>query len=473
MFIGRKEEMKKLDRLSKLNKASLVVCEGRRRIGKSRLIQEFGKKYNHFIEVQGLSPRQDITNKNQLSNFSRVISTYFGLPLMTFNNWNEALMLLAKLTEKIKVLIFLDEISWMGSDDKDFVGQLKIAWDTKFKKNTKLMLVLCGSVSSWIDHNILNSTSFMGRVSLTIKLDELSLSFCNQFWGKKKERISSFEKFKLLAITGGIPRYLEEIHYSETAESNIKAMCFDRSGLLFNEFDSIFNDIFSKKATIYKQIVSELVTGNHRFIDICKKIKVAPNGVISKYLDDLEKSGFISRDYVYSLKTGNKGKLSKYRLKDNYMRFYLKYIEPNKDKIKKGLYQFSSMENLSNFDIIMGFQLENLVHNNIISLISMLNIPYENILSASPYFQNRTSRQKACQIDLLIHTKNSIYICEIKFRKKTTNKVIGEVKEKIKRLKYPKNYSIRPVLIYLGTISKEIESEQFFDKIIPLERYLD
>ncbi len=472
MFIGRKEELEKLERISKLNKASLVVCRGRRRIGKSTLIQHFGKKFKYFYEFQGLSPRGSISKNDQLKNFSRLMSDQFDLPELSFHNWNEAFSFLSKLTGKKKVILFLDEISWMGNDDKDFAGQLKIAWDTKFKLNKKLILVLCGSVSSWIDQNILNSTDFMGRISLTITLDELPINHCNQFFGKKKDRISSYEKFKLLAITGGVPRYLEEIDITESAEQNIKHMCFDSSGILFNEFDSIFNDIFSLKAGVYKQIVEALVNSKLSFSEICKKIKVEPNGVISKYLFDLETSGFISREHTFSSLTGKKGKLSKYRLRDNYIRFYLKYIFPEKDKIEKNIYRYLSPENLGGFETAMGLQLENLVLSNLNSIIAILNIPPEIILSASPYFQNKTTRQKACQIDLLIHTKSTLYVCEIKFKKKIPKTVIHEVKEKILRLKYSKNTSVRPVLIHVGKVAPSIIEEHFFDKIIPLEDLL-
>ena len=113
MFIGRKEELETLERIAKLNKAAIVVCRGRRRIGKSRLIQEFAKKFKNFYEFQGLAPRENISNKDQLTNFSNFMSQYFGLPQLNLNNWNEAFSLLAKLTEKNKALILLDEISWM------------------------------------------------------------------------------------------------------------------------------------------------------------------------------------------------------------------------------------------------------------------------------------------------------------------------------------------------------------------------
>lgn len=464
MFLGRKKELQILERLFGLQKASLVVCRGRRRIGKSRLIQEFGKKATHFYEFQGISPRSGMSNQSQLDNFGRLMAEQFDLPGLVFKNWTDAFSLLAKNTIRGKTVILLDEISWMATYDNDFVGQLKIAWDTKFKKNKNLILVLCGSVTSWIDDNILNSSDFVGRISATITLEELPLNLCHEFWGKKKNLISSFEKLKIFSITGGIPRYLEEINFHETSEDNIKQLCFSPEGILFHEFDRVFRDIFSKRAEYYKKIVKILVQRKLSFKDICKVIKVDPNGVISKYLSDLEMSGFLDRDYVYDI-NGRETKLSHFRLKDNYLRFYLKYIEPNKEKIKNGLFEFKSLENFPGWETILGFQFENLILNHKKRIHDILNIPPDAILSSSPYFQNKTNRTEPCQIDLLIQTKNTLYVCEIKFKKKIEKNLINEVSEKIKRLKYPKVYSIRPVLIYEGDLSETLRNDSYFISI--------
>jgi len=89
--------------------------------------------------------------------------------------------MLATLTKQGPYVIFFDEISWLGGKDKDFPGKLKGVWDTQLKKNPQLKLILCGSVSSWIQENILKSKEFVGRVSLTIDLDELPLCQANHF----------------------------------------------------------------------------------------------------------------------------------------------------------------------------------------------------------------------------------------------------------------------------------------------------
>jgi hypothetical protein len=168
MFVGRNREMKLLTDLFALKKASLVVCKGRRRIGKSTLIQQFAQKCSTFLEFQGLPPREGISNTDQLNAFSEQLSRQTLFPKIKIESWYQAFSILNGVIKNEKTVVFLDEISWMAGNDKDFAGQLKIIWDTELKKHSQLMLVLCGSVTSWIEDNIMNHTGFMGRVSLVI-----------------------------------------------------------------------------------------------------------------------------------------------------------------------------------------------------------------------------------------------------------------------------------------------------------------
>lgn len=222
-FIGRKKELKQLSLLLKKKTASLVVVKGRRRIGKSRLIEEFGKSFDTVFSFAGVFPTPHTTPKDQRDHFGWQLAKIVGELPFKEDDWNGHFLRLANYTRKGRLLILLDEISWMGSLDPNFLGKLKNAWDLEFKKNPRIVLVLCGSVSTWINKNILSSTGYFGRVSLTITLKELPLDACNQFWISKKNsfgNISAYEKFKMLSVTGGIPKYLEEIHPNLPAERN-------------------------------------------------------------------------------------------------------------------------------------------------------------------------------------------------------------------------------------------------------------
>ncbi len=470
MFFGREQELEQLEGFLKKPIASLAVCSGRRRIGKSTLIEYAAKGYP-FYEFYGLSPREGITNQDQLDHFSRLLTKHFSMPLIQFTDWHEALDMLATLTQKGHYVLFLDEISWMGGKDKDFPGKLKGIWDTKLKKNPELKLILCGSVSSWIHENILESKGFVGRVSLTIDLEELPLFQANRFWSKAPY-ISAYEKCKILSVTGGIPRYLEEINPSLDAEKNIKQLAFTAGGLLVDEFDKIFSDLFGKMAAEYQSIVRTLIHQPHSADEIAQLLNIELSGHLSRKLAVLKECGFLVRDYVWKEKK-RIDKLSKYRLRDNYLRFYLKYIEPKKELIEKKLYTDLDLENLPDWASIMGLQFENLVLNNLRQIVKMLEISPESLQSASPYFQNATKTNPGCQIDLLLQTKYTTYLCEIKSSKTIGTEVITEVLEKINRLKIPKTVSLRPVLIYQGELSKQVIKENFFSKLIAFDDFLE
>ncbi len=471
-FVGRKQELSQLNLLLNKKSASLVVVKGRRRIGKSRLIEEFGKSQKMYT-FSGVLPNENTTLQSQLHEFGWQLGKMLNQPAFKDDNWNDLFLRLANETRKGRVLILFDEISWMGSLDPDFLGKLKNAWDLEFKKNPHLILVLCGSVSAWIEKNILNSSGFLGRISLSLTVEELPLFDCDKLWIDNGDNISAYEKFKILSVTGGIPKYLEEIQSHLSAEENIKNLCFNRSGLLFNEFDQIFTDIFANRSEIYKRIVECLADGKYEYEDIYKKLNIEKSGVISEYLDELVKSGFLRRDFTWHIKNGKASKLSKYRVSDNYLRFYIKYIAPNKEKIERNSYVNQSLAALPGWEGAMGLQFENLVLNNRQQILKYLRINPDDMIYDNPFFQRKTMRQECCQIDYLIQTRfDTLYICEIKFSKHPIKTdIISEVQEKMRRLKTPRHISRRAVLIHVNGVHQDIIDSHYFSNIIDCSEF--
>lgn len=473
-FVGREYELSELKRFLNKKSASMIVIRGRRRIGKSRLVEEFAKDHK-FLSFAGLAPTKKTTKYSELDEFSRQFSRETGSPKIKFDDWGGAFTYLAKFANTGRIIVFLDEISWMGSKDPDFLGKLKNAWDKEFKKNDKLILILCGSASSWIEENILSSTGFVGRISYKLKLEELPLQDCINFWNKLSMNVSAYEKLKILAITGGIPKYLEEIDPRLSAEDNIRNLCFINGALLVDEFKQIFNTLFLHNTEMYKRIVRLLANGTKENRKICAGLKIKQTGKLSKYLQELILAGFIRRDYSWDIKTGlDNEKLSKYRLSDNYLRFYLKYIEKNISKIERGIYKFKSLASLPEWQTILGLQFENLVLNNRHYLYQELNIKQEDIIVENPFFQRKTASQAGCQIDYMIQTKfNCLYICEIKFSKNEIDiDIIREVQKKIDKIKKPKSYSCRPVLIHVNGVSDDVLETDYFANIIDFGKFL-
>jgi AAA+ ATPase superfamily predicted ATPase len=465
-FFGREQELLYLNDLWKKQSPSLVVVTGRRRIGKSTLIEKFGEKVN-FFEFVGVPPSSGITAESQREAFAKQLIKYFG-EAPEEHDWWELLYFLNKKTGNQKTIILFDEISWMALEDPEFLGIIKTIWDTEFKKKKELVFILCGSISSWIEKNILSSTGFLGRVSLTLRLDELPLSVCDLFWRQRRSDISIYEKCLLLSVTGGIPRYLEELRADLPAEENIRRMCFEPGGFLFTEFDRIFSDLFNKRSSLYKQIVLSLVTGPKERKEIAEFVGLKLGGVLSDYLEDLVQAGFITRHPTWSLSQTKQSNLILFRLSDNYLRFYLKYVMPNKNLIELKTFSYRSLSTLPGFSSMMGLQFENLVFHNRFALHKALGIPREDIVMEGPFFQRKTKGQSGCQIDYMIQMRfGTIYVCEIKFSKdKIGLDVISQVKDKIASCKRPKFISWRPVLIHVNGVTSEIEEAGYFAHII-------
>ena len=467
-FIGREKELAILNRFTQKKTASFLVVRGRRRIGKSRLIEEFAKPYK-FYSFSGIAPTEKTTAQSQRDEFASQFNKQ-GLPKVKADDWNDLFWLLADKVKKGQIVILLDEISWMGSKDTNFLGKLKNVWDIYFKKNPYLMLIVCGSASSWIEKNLLSSTGFVGRISFTLTLEELPLKDCQYFWDNKVKHIAAMEKLKLLSVTGGIPRYLEEINPSLSSEENIKNMCFIKGAFLVDEFKRIFSNLFLRNSEEYKKIVTILASGSKEFKELSQILTIdkTASGRTLEYLEELILAGFVKRDYTWSLKNGYDSKLSKFRLTDNYLRFHLKYIDKNKTKIERNAFAAKSLSSLPGWDSMLALQFENLVLNNKSYLWDKLALKSEDILSENPFFQHKTAKQDGCQIDYLIQTRfGSIYVCEIKFSKSPiTEKVIEEVQKKIKRLKRPKGLSYRPILIHINGVTKSLITKDYFSDII-------
>lgn len=469
-FYGRERELGMLKELQDSRVARMVVLRGRRRIGKSRLAEKFGEFFDQHLTFVGLPPEKGVTAEIQRRHFAHALEKQTNQFALRFDDWDFLFDALSRVSGRGKVLIILDEINWMGSLDPAFLGKLKTAWDLYFKKNPGLVLLLSGSMSAWIEKHILRSTGFFGRIALDIVLQELPLYQCNYFWQPFEQSVAASEKFKILSVTGGVPLYLESINPKCSAEENIRRLCFRKEGLLFLEFDRIFSDVFGIRAPAYKKIIENLAHGPADQTTLLRKTGIEKSGVYSEYLEDLVKTGYLARDYTWSLKSGKFSKLSRYRLCDNYLRFYLRYVEPNKANIwqNRDLLPVGWMT-------IMGLQFENLVLNNRQAIQHLLGIQPAEIRIDNPYFQRATKKRAGVQIDYLIQTRfNTLYVCEMKFcRDRIGLEIVEEMRQKIKALSCPRGYSVRPVLIHVNGVTEQLEEQDFFSHIIDFSKLLE
>ncbi len=473
LFTGRKRELQDLKSLLGKKSASLVVIRGRRRIGKSRLVDEFSKEA-HSVTFTGLPPDKNTTAQSQREEFARQLRMVFGLPGLKADDWGDLFTMLSKALPNEPIIVMLDEITWMGSKDPSFLGKLKIVWDLYFSKMPDLILILCGSVSSWIEKNILSSTGFLGRVSLKIHLRELSLQECSQLLEKIGFRGSTQEKFIILSLTGGVPWYIEQINPQFMALENIHRLCFSPNGLFVDEFKNIFHDLFGKRSKIYKKIVEFLANGPADNTTIASNIHYASSGKLSEYLEELVVAGYLRQEHTWGLKTGKESRNSRYRIRDNFLRFYLKYMLPNLSKIERDSFKNISLFSIPSWESIMGLQFENLVLNNRDLLLQELGICSEEVVYDNPFFQKKGVQKEGCQIDYLIQTRfGNLFVCEIKFsRNPIAHNVIEEMKTRLSTLQAPRGYAKIPVLIHVNGVTSEVKESGFFSRIIDFGKLL-
>ena len=475
-FIGRKEYLEDLESLWRKRSSSVVACRGRRRIGKSTLFREFARRTaDSYVEIEGLPPDKNMTNQMQLDNFISALASQTGCSMDAVPDWLHAFQRLEQQIDDTKrTVVLLDEISWMGGYDPVFPGVLRTAWETFLHRHDRLILVICGSVSAWIKENILGNTGFTGRFSRDYVLPELSLAECAEFWGEAKERVSSREIFDVLSVTGGVPRYLEEIDPGQDANENVRRMCFMPAGELYKDFDAIFNPIFGLDVELKKKILCELVGGPLSAAELERAFELDRNGRVSKSLKALKEGGFVADDPRLNPETGEQSRTSRFRLRDNYTRFYLKYVAPRKMQIEMGSYNFVSLAALPDWNAVMGLQFENLIVNNAMSLLPFLHIGNVIVESAAPYRNMRRGSDagSGCQIDLLIQTPRTAYVVEVKRRREIGPEVMDEVERKIRRLPLRKGMMPRPVLVYDGELHPAVEASGFFDAVVPAQKLL-
>ena len=164
----------------------------------------------------------------------------------------------------------------------------------------------------------------------------------------------------------------------------------------------------------------------------------------------------------------------RYRLNDNYSRFYLRYIEPAKEIIDRGSFAFGSLDGLDGWESTMGLQFENLVLANLAGIAGRLGMGNAQIYSAAPFRRapSRDGTRKGVQVDLLIQTRRSICVVEIKRRREIGREVIDEVAEKVQRIPHRDGISVRTALVYDGHLAPIVEADGYFDAIVPFRELL-
>lgn len=464
-FIGREFELAKLSQIADAGEASIVVVYGRRRVGKTELIEQAFKNRN-IIKFEGIEGEPESSQmKHVLSQFSEYASDPL-IAKLDLKSWADIFQLIAKHTSKGKWTVFLDELQWLANYRSQLIAELKYVWDNYFKQNKSLILVLCGSSPSFIVNKVLHSRALYNRSEHEIHLQEFDLNETRKFLGDKR---SNREVMDAYLTVGGIPEYLKYLNRESSVFLGLCKNSFTTGGFFSNEYQRIFTSSMGGNKN-YIGIIKYL--SKQKFAtrqQIAKHIRCETGGTLTALLKDLELCGFITKYVPYNL--AEQSLLTRYNISDQYLQFYFKFIEPVYGEIQNGTFNKNPTFPINTDAYLkwLGYGFERLCrkqHRLIAGFLGFESVIYKS----GAFFSRQTAgKDRGFQIDLVFDRADRVLtICEIKYlQSKATRKIIADFDRKLEMFSNPKKATISKVLI--TTEGADNELTNYFDRILTLD----
>jgi len=404
--IGREREKGIIENYIKKAGGQLITIVGRRRVGKTFFVNNTYKDRLDFTFIG----TKDGSKENQLKKFSEQLNKYSGsqLPIQVPKSWDEAfsqLSIILTTKGKKKKIIFLDEFPWIDSHKSGFLDEFTYWWNSWAEKQN-LVVILCGSAASWMIKKVISAKGGLhNRVTKNITMEPFTLAETKLFLDSKKIKLSYHQILQLYMVTGGIPFYLEDVERGASVHQNIQRMCFEKDGLLTKEFDNLYRALFDNPDR-HIEIIKALATkwkGLTRS-EIIETTKIKNGGTLTKTLDELEASSFITEIYPF----GKKKKDKLYRLTDEYSLFYLRFMHEK----RRSALSWQSVAKSRHYTSWTGYAFENICIKHIDQVTKILGISGTDT-TVSSFLEKSPD---GFQIDMLIdRADDTINICEMKF----------------------------------------------------------
>ncbi|HUD01238.1 MAG TPA: ATP-binding protein [Rhabdochlamydiaceae bacterium] len=417
----REKEIQILDQIWASKEAEFLAIYGRRRVGKTYLIREyFSNKKSAYLEITG---QKDGNLKDQLENFIRIFSTLFfnDLPLRPPATWKEAFELLTKEIDKSSqpVVLFFDELPWLATPKSGMLQALDYYWNRFWNQHPKLILVVCGSAASWMLDNLINAKGGLhNRLTKTILLKPYSLKEAQQFLSYRNIHLKPKQLLDLYMVFGGIPYYLRYVEKGKSSLQTVNKICFQREGLLYEEFDRLFRSLF-ENASDNLSIIRAIAKGQIGISreELVKTTGFRSGGTLNKRLRELETAGFIQSYIPY----GRKIKDHYYRVIDEYCYFYLRWIEPFKKRGIEGGKEYWQTKGKTPAALTWaGYAFENICLKHIDQIRHALDLQAISCdIGNWRFIPPQKQQASGAQIDLLFDREDGIItLCEIKYTDK-------------------------------------------------------
>lgn len=433
-IIGRGREKDIISKCLESKRPEFLVIYGRRRVGKTYLVREFfNEKFSFY--TTGIP---DAKTRNQLKAFNESLN-YYGDDIKTIpKDWFEAFRRLRKILESKDVycdassgkkVVFIDEVPWMDTARSDFKSAFDFFWNSWGSTQENLLLIVCGSATSWIINNILNDKGgFHNRITRQIHINPFSLGECKLFYNDNGINLNRDQMIESYMIFGGIPYYLNLLDSRLSLTQNVDSLIFDERGDLHYEYDQLFKSLFKKPNNHIKII--ETIAGSKRGLqrsDLAEKSGVSDGEGLTKALRELEQCGFIRK--YRNITTSKNG--SFYQVIDPFVLFCL-YFRNRKIKTWK------SFIKSPDYYTWRGNAFETVCLEHIPQIKAALGI---SGIESSEYSWKSKKKKGGAQIDLLIDRRDDVInICEMKctdnvyevdayYRENLNNKVASFIEE--------------------------------------------
>jgi len=331
MFINRKAELEQLSRQYSSDHAELFVLYGRRRVGKTEMLRAFCSDKPHLFFIATLS-----SDREQLATFSQQIYGFNHAEVsdgFTFPSWETAFRALADLPMQPRPIVVVDEFTYLISGNKAIPSILQKVWDEKLK-NTRLILVLCGSYIGMMETEVLGyQAPLYGRRTASKLLRPLDLPSSSLFF----PQYTPDEQFLAWAIFGGMPYYLCTFNDQQDLFTNIRQQILNtQTGTLFSEPRLLLMEELREPRN-YFSILRAIAQGRTRLNEITQASGVGEVNSVARYLDILQQMRLITRRVPATESQPEKSKKGLYQIDDHFLRFWFRYVHPNQSGLDLGL----------------------------------------------------------------------------------------------------------------------------------------
>ena len=410
-LVGRERECKELKRVMDSDRSEFVIVYGRRRVGKTFLIDQYYQGKYDFMFVGG----HNLSRQRQLTSFARALKKFSGTKTDKFADWFDAFYALEDYLESLdtgrKKVIFIDEMPWIDTQKSDFVSALEDFWNGWAARRYDIVLIASGSATSWmVDNLIENQGGLHARITSSIYVRPFTLHETAEYLQRKHCKWDKYQILQCYMVFGGIPFYLSLINPCESLVQNVDRLFFAPGGIMRSEFDELYNALFAN-ADLYINVVKSMA-GHHEGMsrDEIAKATGVSGGTLTRVLTNLERCDFIARNRNF----GQKSKDTIYRLVDFYTLFYYKFIM--QDTAGDEQWWSHNFESRA-VSVWQGLTFETvcLMHTDCIKRALGISGMATEI---SAWRKTAGEGEKGGQIDLIIKRADRIiHLCEMKFSK--------------------------------------------------------